>query len=79
MVSLFTYKPDQIEISLEHLKKKWRYNYLGPLWGHCCVLEAESELEIFSTNIQNEIVLRVKSIPIHLALQNTRYILVISK
>ena len=29
---LFTYKPDKIEISVEHLKKQWRYSYLGPLW-----------------------------------------------
>ena len=28
---LFTYKPDKIEISVEHLKKQWRYSYLGPL------------------------------------------------
>ena len=31
MVSLFTYKPDKIDISIEHLKKQWRYSYLGPL------------------------------------------------
>ena len=44
---LFTYKPDKIEISVEHLKKQWRYSYLGPLWLQkkiICILQPDLNL-----------------------------------